>query len=364
MSIAPDLPRTASLSRVGKIVVNAIFGLTLSCGVLFAETLASQMQQNISNTWMVTIVLPPKLMAGHPATLGVLGVDGRLAAGVTVDLGNGLSVTTDRTGRALFTAPASGDYLLAKASGASAAALIDPAAGASEPKTVSVPTVVSVRDRFWICAPGLNSEADANNVRINGKAAVVLAASPVCLVVLAEPSSGTGPASISVQAPGVRWNAATALVSLEFVAPNPALQPGQKGKLAVRVFGATQKLKVAVEDRNPGVLRFEQGDAQRLSTSGGTNNVATIKVQAITSGNYSLSARLMPAANVHTAERFLTAAISLAPEDSRRRISGLASRLASNPGAAERVEAALDQIATQTMAGDLRTLLDAAREAL
>lgn len=364
MRIAPGLPRSAFLRSVRNIIANAILALTLLWVALSTPTLALQADRSVSNTWMVTIVLPPELMAGHPATLGVLGVDGRLAAGVKVDLSNGLSVTTDRTGRALFTAPTSGEYLLARASGASAAALIDPAVGASEPKSVSLPPVVSVRDRFWICGAGLNGEADANTVRINDKVAVVLAASPVCVVVLAEPTSETGPASISVQAPGVHWNAATALVSLEFVAPNPALQPGQKGKLAVRAYGVSQKLRVAVEDRNPGVLRFERGDAQKLTTSGGMVNVAEIAVQAVTSGDYSVRVHLMPAPNVPAAERFLMAAMALAPENSRRQISKLASRLARDPGAAENVETALDQIATRTMAGDLQTLLNASREAL
>ena len=237
MRIAPRLLRYAPLSVVRNFTVNAMLGLTLFCGILFSGTLASQTQPSVSNTWMVNIVLPPELMAGHPATLGVLGVDGKLAAGVKVDLGDGLSVTTDRTGRALFTVPSSGDYLLAKASGASAAALIDPATGASEPKSVSLPPVVSVRDRFWICGAGLYSEADANSVRINGEAAVVLAASPVCVVVLAEPTLRNGTSLYFSAGAGVRWDAATTLVSLQFVAPNPALQPGQKGKLAVRAYG-------------------------------------------------------------------------------------------------------------------------------
>lgn len=364
MRIAPRLQRYVPLSAVRTVIVNTFLGLVLFCGIFFSRTLASQIQPGGSNTWMVTVVLPPELMAGHPATLAVLGVDGRLAPGVKVDLGDGLNVTTDRTGRALFTVPSSGDYLLAKASGASAAALIDPATGASEPKTVSLPPVVSIRDRFWICGAGLNSEADANSVRINGKAAVVLAASPVCVVVLAEPNSATGPASILVQAPGVRWDAATTLVSLDFVVPSPPLQPGQRGKLAVRVDGSAQPLRLTVEDRNPGVLRFEGRDVRRLTTSGGATNVAEIKVQAITSGDYSLRARLVSAPNAPVAGRFLIAAESLAPEDSRRRISDLASRLARHPVAAENVEISLDQIATRTMAGDLRTLLDAARDAL
>src|SRR5580692_8673694 len=84
-------------------------------------------QANPATTWTVTIVLPPRVMAGHPATLAVFGVDGKLAAGVTVTLGDGRTLTTDRTGRVTFTAPATGDYLLAKGSGASVVALIDPA---------------------------------------------------------------------------------------------------------------------------------------------------------------------------------------------------------------------------------------------
>lgn len=365
MKIALDLPTRALFSCLRNIAVSAIFVPALFYGALFTQVLASQTTPGISNTWTVTIVLPPRLMAGHPATLGVLGVDGKLAAGVQVDLGNGLRVTTDRNGRALFTAPVSEDYLLTKASGASAAALIDPASGASEPKSVSLPSVVSVRDRFWICGAGLSGDADANMVRINGKAAVVLAASPVCVVVLAELNSETGPASISVQAPGVQWTAATTLVSLEFAPPRPALQPGQKGQIAVRVDGTSEKLRLVVEDRNPGVLRFEggdaRGDARRLTTSGGPTNIADIKVQAITSGDYSLRARLVPTPDVPTAGRFLAAAESLAPEDSRRRVSELASHLARKPSDLENVEVALDKIATQTMTGDFRTLLDAAR---
>ena len=365
MRIALDLPTRASFSCVRNIVVGTAFVLALLCSALFTRVLASQATPGISNTWTVTIVLPPRLMAGHPATLGVLGVDGKLAAGVQVDLGNGLRVTTDRNGRAPFTVPVSGDYLLTKASGASAAALIDPASAASEPKSVSLPPVVSLRDRFWICGAGLSGDADANSVRINGRAAVVLAASPVCVVVLAELNSGTGPTSILVQAPGVQWTAATTLVSLEFAPPRPALQPGQKGRIAVRVDGTSQKLKLVVEDRNPGVLRFEggdaRGDARRLTTSGGPTNIADIKVQAITSGDYSLGARLVPAPDARTAERFLVAAESLAPEDSRRKVSELASRLAHKPSDLENLEVALDKIASQTMTGDFRTLLDAAR---
>ena len=78
-----------------------------------------------ANTWTVVIVLPPRVVAGYAATLAVLDVNGRLAPGITVDIGNNEHVTTDNTGRAFFSAPSLGEILIAKASGASAAALID-----------------------------------------------------------------------------------------------------------------------------------------------------------------------------------------------------------------------------------------------
>ena len=136
MRIAPDRLHPLALACIAVSIP-----ASLLCGIAVARNLPprAQAESNPNTTWTVTIVLPPRLMAGHPATLAVLGVDGKLAAGVTVTLGDGQTLTTDRTGRAVFTVPASGDYLLAKGAGASVAALIDPAAGASEPKETTLP---------------------------------------------------------------------------------------------------------------------------------------------------------------------------------------------------------------------------------
>src|SRR5580700_5284128 len=82
-------------------------------------------QSTSATTWTVSIVLPPRLVAGQPATLAVLGVDGRLAEGITVDLGKGQRVKTDKTGRAFFTVPTDAPLLIATAAGDSSAALID-----------------------------------------------------------------------------------------------------------------------------------------------------------------------------------------------------------------------------------------------
>src|ERR1700734_515081 len=70
-----------------------------------SPALRAQAQSSPVTTWAVTIVLPPKVEAGRRATLAVLGVDGRLAGGVTVQLATGQLITTDTTGRASFTVP-------------------------------------------------------------------------------------------------------------------------------------------------------------------------------------------------------------------------------------------------------------------
>jgi hypothetical protein len=354
------------IEPVGSVLVRGCVLVCVFCGAFFAfaPSLRAQIQSTPLTTWTVTIVLPPKLMAGHPATLAVLGVDGKLASNVTVDLGNGQSVKTDRTGRAFFTVPATGDYLLAKASGASVAALIDPAVGASEPQEITLPPAVSVRDHFWICGGGLRGDADANSVRINGQPALVLAASPECLVALPGQGTKPGPASLTVEAPGVQWSATTMLVALEFETPTPALEPGRKGQLIVRVHGSSQKLGIVVQNKTPGVLRFLKGDAQEIFTSGSPENFVAVKVQAITSGDFSFRAYLIPAPEIPEAERYLLGAVPVAPKDLQRDIKSLADRLAHHPRDAEIVRVELQQIATQTMAGDFRTLLDAARAAL
>ena len=333
-------------------------------GALALTHLPKAAGQNQLPTSGVTIMLPPRVMAGHPATLAVLGLDGKLAAGAKVELGDGQSITTDRTGRALFDVPATSDYVLAKSSGTSAAALVDPAVAASEPKATTLPPIVSIHDRFWICGAGLSGDADSNDVKINGRSALVMAASPICLVALPLPETKPGAATLSIDAPGVKLSATTVLVALEFEPPKPALKPGEKGQLVVRAQGSDKKLSLIVQNESPSVLKFVRGDVQELGTSGGSQNVAAIRVQAVTSGDFSFAARLAAEPDTLSAERFLRAAGPIAPAGLRRKLSRLADRLARHPRDAEKVRAELDRIAPVSNADDLRTLLDAARAAL
>jgi hypothetical protein len=347
--------------------------MVLSCGTavvclalsIFAPVSTAPAQTNSSplTTWAVSIVLPPRLQAGAPATLAVLGVDGRLAPNVKVDLGNGRSVTTDRTGRAFFTAPATGEVLLAKASGASVAALIDPprVGTASAP---TLPPVISVRDGFPICGGGLRGDSDGNHAWVNRQPALVLAASPECLVILPGPYTEVGPATVSVDAPGVNWSVATTVVSLEFQPPTPPLLPGKKGQLTLRARGTNLKLRVAVENRSPGILLFRRGDVQETVTGGGDPDFAVLQVEAVSSGDFSFRARLLPTADPPAAQRYLQAAAAIAPSDVAHDVADLARRLARHPRDSEAIRREVNGILVRTIPSDFRTLLAAALSSL
>ncbi|HYL45663.1 MAG TPA: hypothetical protein VEU52_01415 [Candidatus Limnocylindrales bacterium] len=322
-------------------------------------------QTAATNAWSVVIVLPPKVVAGHPATLAVFGVDGRLASGVAVELGKDQRVTTDATGRADFTvAHDIGGVLIAKASGSSAAALVDPAGRAEAAAKISVPPFVSIKDRFAICGGAFRGDADANHVRINGDAALVLAASPECLVLLPGPRLIPGAAQISVDAGGAQASAATTLVSLLYEPPQPPLAPEKKSRLAVAVQGTEQPLELTLENQTPGVLRFLRGDSQEVRSSGGAQNSASVDVVAIRSGDFSFRSRLEPAPDPAAAARYLAAAAPLAPKDLQRRLKNFAERLAKHPNDAAKIRREVEKFATATIEGDLRTLLRAAADSL
>lgn len=354
--------------RTKRTVIVSLALLLLLCvskQAAFAGPHAPQAEAAPFRTSAVTIVLTPKLMAAHSATLAVFGVDGKLAPAISVALSDGESIATDRTGRAHFTAPASATFLLAQAEGATAVALIDPAAGASEPQSVTLPRFVSLRESFWLCGPGLQGDATADSITINSHPALVLAASPECLATIAPPAVSPGVATITVSAPGVHWTTSTTFVSLAFVPPHRALLPGQSGRLAVRVRGSAAKLSLIVENTSPDVLRFVRGDVLQVRTNGGANNSASVEVQASRSGNFSFRARIVPPPDPSIAARYLQAAAPVSPSRGQRRnVEKLAQRLAHRPRNVDSERRDLARLLNQTVPGEFRTLLAAAYSAL
>jgi hypothetical protein len=357
-------PRIAYCVGARKGFVRAVSAYVVCGCVLLTCGFAVRAQSTAATTWTVSIVLPPRLIAGQSATLAVLGVDGRLADGITVDVGKGQRVKTDKTGRAFFTAPADGAVFLATASGDAATALVDaPARGADE-HAVNVAPVVSQLDQFSVCGGGFRGDVDANHVSINGERAFVLASSPECIVVLANPRALPGPAKISIQTPGAQWSATTTLASLHFDPPLPPLMPEKRSKLALHVQGTDQALRVWVENQTPGVLRFLRGDRQQVLTSGGPQNSAEIEVQAIATGDFSFHGRILAAPDAGVARRYLTAAEAIAPKDLQRNVKSMADRLTHHPDDTQKVWRETEAILATTMAGDFRTMMESAAAAL
>ena len=254
------------------------------------------------------IILPAKVVAGAQATLAVLDSLGRLLPDIAVELPGGQKVTTDITGRAIFKAGDTPGTLLAKISGHAVTATTDVLAAdapgvrsapGEAPGGISVasyPHVLAIHDRFALEGSGFRGAADSNQVSLNGDPCLVLASSPVSLVVLPGLRAPVGDTTLHVAVAGT--DAGQFLVSavlLEFSGPAEAVNAGATGQLTLHAHGTTQPLLVEVRNGSPGVIQLSKGNVQRLKTSGGEQNSAAIDVKFVTGGNYSVTARLLPA---------------------------------------------------------------------
>lgn len=355
-------------AAVRAVVAFVTLGALLSAAVAVKarparQAVQSQASQGAARLSSIEVVLPPRLVAGAPATLATLGADHRLVGHVPVELGNGTHVETDATGRANFAAP-SGSVLIAKAGGGAAAALIEVPSSTTAQRNMIAPRFAALHSRVNLCGGGFDGNAEANHVTINGERALVLAASPECLVVIPGSKAAPGPAEIAVDSATPPKQASFTLVVLDFKPPDPPLTPGDKGWITVAARGSDQRLHITVRNESPDVLRFMKSDVQELATSGGQQNVARIQVQAVRSGDFSLNARIVPRPNAEAARRFLRAAEPLAPPDVAHRLKKMDRDLAHHPKNAAKVRAELDGMLEATGPGDLRTLLEAARTSL
>src|SRR2546427_5205810 len=186
------------------------------------------------------------VVAGTKATLAVLDSQGRLAPGVVVEFTGSARVTTDSTGRAVFTAPPPGVLLAHLAGqGGNVAAVVLPAAesGPAGLRVASYARVVSLSDRFEVSGNGFQGDAGANRVTIGGKAALVAAASTIALVVIPAPGLDAGPAQFTVESEGrTSGPLPVTLVSLELSASKERLAAKEPGVLTVRVRGRSGRL--------------------------------------------------------------------------------------------------------------------------
>ena len=253
-----------------------------------------------------TIILPQKAVAGAPATLAVLDAAGRLLPGVAVELSDGQTVTTNSTGRAMFVVPRDPGTLVAKLSrqGITASSTVVPSeelaahtppeGDSARVRVTSYPHVLAIHDRFTIQGAGFRGAADLTRVFLDDQPCLVVASSPISLVVLPGPHLPIGAIALRVSVDGHdTGRIPVTAVLLEFSSPADVPNAGTRGKLILRVRGTTDRLAVEVRNGSPSIIQLPGGNMQRLGTSEGEENFAPVELKFLTSGNYTISARLI-----------------------------------------------------------------------
>jgi len=321
-----------------------------------------------------TIVLPQQLVAGEPATLAVLDANGRLLPGAGVEFSGGKRVTTDETGRAAFRAPDETGVMFTRLSGGAATATSTVTASTTDVaegvQIIQLPRVVLLSEPFDVRGSGFRGEADANRVYLGEVPAVVLAASPVALVVLPGREATPGPAQFVLEVAGRSPGPVPIrLVTIEMIAPAAAgLKRGEKGTLQVRVRGSEEPLDLDVRNLSPDVVRLEGGDVQRVRTRGGGENSAPIVMEGLHPGEYSISARLVHSLaglpDTEAARQLLISAHSLAPKSWAPRLDKLIAWLGESPQNSLRVRNELERMLAEGPEGEFGLKLEAAWRAL
>jgi len=324
-----------------------------------------------------TIVLPQKTVAGASATLAVLDSAGRLLPNVVVVLSGGQKVTTDATGRALFAVPSETGVLTAQIPGqditASAPVLKlddpEPQPSAENPpaavRVLAVPHFISLHDRFTVEGAGFRGEADANRVFLSDQACLVLASSPVSLVVLPGLHIPIGEINLLVTVAGRDPGPnRVVMVLLEFSGPTEAPSAGGQGKLSVHVHGTRERLAVEVRNASPEIIQFPRGNVERVITSGGERNAAEIETKFLTSGDYMVTARLIPTdsglPDLEAARQKLVAARALATGSWAARADRVIRRIDRAPQDVAQIRTDLEEMLRDKPSGQFAFLVESA----
>lgn len=315
------------------------------------------------------VVLPPRLLAGQPATLAVLDVEGRLLPGVAVEFAGGERVTTDETGRAQFSVPDQPGVLLARIVGTnrgSSASVFAPRAEAPGGLTLArYPRILALSDRFTLTGSGFRGAADANHVRLGGQPAVVLAASPESLVILPSPRADRGLTELELEVEGERVGpVAVTIVVLELASGQSRIAPGERAAVVVRVRGSEQRLELEARNQTPDTVALLGGDTQRITTRGGPVNTAVVNVEGRRDGEFVLAVRLMPpplgTPDVEAARRALLEALLAASPEWAPRVEAVVRMLDEERRDLRRVQLELERMLADHPEGELGLKLEAA----
>jgi hypothetical protein len=324
-----------------------------------------------------TIVLPQQTVAGLPATLAVLDSAGRVLPHIVVEISGGQKVTTDSTGRALFAVPGEPGVLTAQIPGheVSASAPIVKMSDAAPPtpledssaavRVLAVPHFLSLHDRFAVRGAGFRVEAESNHVYLSGQPCLVLASSSVSLVVLPGLHVPIGTISLHVNVAGHEAEPkSVTMVLLELTGPAEAPPAGAQDKLAVRVHGTRERLAIEVRNSSPGIIQFPRGTVERLTSSGGEWNAAEIETKFLASGDYVVTARLIPTdsglPDLEAARQKLVAARALATGPWAARADRVIRRIERDPQDVANIRSEIERMLNDKPPGEFAFLLESA----
>jgi hypothetical protein len=278
---------------------HCILTLVSLCALALALAISSRAQQPPPASAARILLLPRKIVSGEHATLAVLDVNGRLTPSARIDFSNGDHVTTDTTGRGLFVAPLNPGTISAVIEGRPGrvyTTILSPTdASAPSIEVSAAPRVASISDRFDISGREFCGDADANKVTIAGLPALVLASSPMSLVVLPPAGLDSGNGTVVI---GCGKNESESFsirfVELTLEANSSPLAPGDHRTLTVRVKGTTGKVLLEAHNLAPDIADLANGNPARISSSGGEDNAAQFQLTGKQRGNFVVSIRLLP----------------------------------------------------------------------
>ena len=328
-----------------------------------------QAQQTAPAGALPIIVLPPVLVAGQPATLAVLNIEGRPAAEMTITLSGDVTLTTDATGRAAFTAPNEQGVLRAAlpdgTAAASATIIAAPASPQAGLRIDSVARMLLLRDRFILRGAGFHGIADENRVLLAGQPAALLAASPVSLVALPDPATALGETKLVVEAGGL--SAATEPVSVILIAlsaDRASGMPGEKGEVRVSVQGTTQPVRFEVRAQPADRIDLARGNPSRGRTSGGADNHAAIGFTFREPGGFYLEVRRVAEPlglpDTDAAKDELEQALQLAPSGWKKRVAGVMKLVDRHPQDVAQARDAIEKLLAKKPEGEFGLHLEAA----
>jgi hypothetical protein len=233
----------------------------------------------------------------------------------------------------------------------------------------SFPHFLSLHDRFTIEGTGFRGEADANHILLAGQPSLVLASSPVALVVLPGPRVPIGMADLRLSVAGVEARAGpVTAVLLAVSGPAGTWHVGDQGMLTVRAYGTEERLVVEVRDASPGIVQLSRGSVQRVTTSGGERNAVEVEMKSLAPGDYTVTARLVPTASglpdLEAARQKLLAARALATGSWTGRLDRLIGRIDREPQDPAEIRTELEHMLEDKPTGQFAFLLQSAWQAI